>query len=165
VIDRNLAKPLQMLPAPPGETRRELAKLTLERARTLELPSGQAVATAMMTTIGAGDPTRPVRQLTDAELGIDGMSEPLRSTLREATPLWFYILCEANTIGEGLTLGPVGGRIVAEVLVELLKSDPHSYFNAAPAGWKPDLAPDGTFTEMADLVKFQPSPPGPPAPP
>ena len=75
-------------------------------------------------------------------------------------PLWFYILKEAELIGDGSTgkgrtLGPVGGRIVAEVLVGLLQKDPNSYLYLNPA-WKP-AAPvtpvRGRFT-MADLLTF-----------
>jgi hypothetical protein len=53
-----------------------------------------------------------------------------------------------------LHLGPVGGRIVAEVLLGLLEGDPNSYLRQWPA-WEPDLptAHDGTFT-MPDLVNF-----------
>ena len=40
-------------------------------------------------------------------------------------PLWFYILKEAELPPyNGKRLGPVGGRIVAEVLVGLLQRDP-----------------------------------------
>ena len=69
--------------------------------------------------------------------------------------LWFYILKEAEVLGQGRELGPVGGRIVAEVLVGLLQKDPNSYLYLNP-GWKPapPIAPaSGQFT-MADLLKF-----------
>ena len=42
-------------------------------------------------------------------------------------PLWFYILKEAEIVGKGREMGPVGGRIIAEVLVGLLQKDPNSY--------------------------------------
>jgi hypothetical protein len=70
-------------------------------------------------------------------------------------PLWFYILKEAELLGKGRTLGPVGGRIVAEVLVGLLQKDPNSYLYLN-SSWKPapPIAPTkGQFT-MADLLKF-----------
>src|SRR6185369_8494774 len=38
----------------------------------------------------------------------------------EPTPLWFYVLKESGLKG-GQRLGPVGGEIVAEVLLGLLK--------------------------------------------
>lgn len=54
-------------------------------------------------------------------------------------------------------LGPVGGRIVAEVLVGLLAGDPLSYFNVEP-GWSPvegefGAGRNGEFG-MAELVSF-----------
>jgi hypothetical protein len=50
-------------------------------------------------------------------------------------------------------LGPVGGRIVAEVLGGLLEADPSSYVHASPS-WAPDLGPrKGCFT-MPDLIRF-----------
>ena len=57
-------------------------------------------------------------------------------------PLWFYILKEAEIVGggtdngQGRQLGPVGGRIVAEVLVGLLQKDLNSYLYLQPT-WKP----------------------------
>ena len=41
----------------------------------------------------------------------------------EGTPLWFYILREAEMTSGGAELGPVGGGIVAEVFVDLLRQD------------------------------------------
>ncbi len=157
-IDTNFAAGLWNLPAAPGEDRQQLPRLNLQRARNLELPTGQAVADKMMA-LHDEEPSLQVRPLTDEELGLSGLPTAFRAPVRAATPLWYYILCEAmKSETRGKTLGPVGGRIVAEVLVELLKSDPQSYFNAAPAGWKPDLKTGGPF-KMADLVNFEPSPP------
>jgi hypothetical protein len=58
------------------------------------------------------------------------------------TPLWFYILREAEMMENGLRLGPVGGRIVGEVFIGLLKADPASYLSAE-RNWKPVLPSDG----------------------
>ena len=55
----------------------------------------------------------------------------------------------------GERLGPVGARIVAEVLIGLLKGDPQSYLNREPT-WKPTGVPAaqaGKFT-LSDLLKF-----------
>ena len=72
-------------------------------------------------------------------------------------PLWYYILLEAQTRNAGLALGPVGGRIVAEVLIGLLAGDPSSYLRVRPA-WRPEAGrfgarADGTFA-MTDLLRF-----------
>jgi len=131
-----------------------LPRLNLRRGRALGLPSGQAVAEAL----GA-------RELTATELQLDA-DDPagVNQTLLHAAPLWYYILCEAGTreFGEGgKHLGPVGGRVVAEVLVGLLQSDPESYL-AHDASWRPTLpaAAEGDFT-MIDLVNFvNPAQPG-----
>ena len=52
------------------------------------------------------------------------------------TPLWFYILREADVRGNGNRLGPVGARIVGDVLVGLLDLDLSSVRHA-PVGWQP----------------------------
>jgi len=66
------------------------------------------------------------------------------------TPLWFYILREAEVLQQGQQLGPVGGKIVADVFAGLLQHDPTSYLNQNPA-WTPTLTNSGTFT-MVDLL-------------
>jgi hypothetical protein len=57
---------------------------------------------------------------------------------RGETPLWFYILKEAEVLHAGDRLGPVGGRIVGEVLVGIVDADPES-FRAVEPGWLPTL--------------------------
>jgi hypothetical protein len=79
-------------------------------------------------------------------------------------PLWFYILreaertrrngCEDDPEG-GHHLGPVGGRIVAEVLVGLTYYDAHSFLRQT-SQWRPHpevARQDGTF-DMARLIEF-----------
>ncbi|MGH2882111.1 MAG: hypothetical protein ACRDPA_05325, partial [Solirubrobacteraceae bacterium] len=43
-----------------------------------------------------------------------------------------YILAEAKAMAGGLHLGPVGGRIVTETLIGLLRADPTSYLSVYP---------------------------------
>jgi hypothetical protein len=135
-IDTKLSPPLFRLPSGVDQGRHPLANLNLRRGRALGLPSGQDVAQAM-----------DHEPLTHRELGLEG-------TLGDATPLWYYLLREAQVHADGEHLGPVGGRIVAEVLVGLLEADPQSYLKQQPA-WQPTLpsATQGDFT-MEDLVKF-----------
>ena len=94
-----------------------------------------------------------------AEYGLD-LNEALSEDLAERgwageTPLWFYILKEAELPPyNGERLGPVGGRIMAEVLVGLLQRDPNSYLylNAA---WKPapPIAPAAGQFGFVDLLR------------
>jgi hypothetical protein len=140
-IDPFLARQLSHLP-PDGAT---LAALNLRRGVALELPAALAVA----DKVGAS-PLEP-EQLLEPLHGIDSS---LGDALLHATPLWYYILCEAMYRHRGLQLGPVGGRIVAEVLVGLIDADPESYLSTDPR-WRPQLPRrhDDSFT-MADLVRF-----------
>jgi hypothetical protein len=138
-IDTKLSEPLFKLPPGVDPKRHALAGLNLRRGSALGLPSGQDVAGAM-----------GVPALTAAELGLGALAAHLQT----ATPLWFYMLRESEVKATGARLGPVAGRIVAEVLVGLLQGDPLSYLSVRPA-WTPTLpsAQAGDFT-MADLVKF-----------
>ena len=74
--------------------------------------------------------------------------------LDQSTPLWYYILKEAEVKESGLRMGDVGGNIVGEVFVGLLKADPNSYISVRP-NWKPTL-PSGTpgTCKVIDLLKF-----------
>jgi hypothetical protein len=70
------------------------------------------------------------------------------------TPLWYYVLQEAEALGEGgRRLGPVGGRLVGEVLYRAIEASPLSCLN-------PDMRPpveiprQGPSFTMADLVRF-----------
>ncbi|HYZ80051.1 MAG TPA: peroxidase family protein [Solirubrobacteraceae bacterium] len=104
-----------------------LPQRNLLRQLTWGLPSGQAVARA--TGVGALGPS----DLSD----IAGVYAPFG----RSTPLWYYILAEAEKTNGGLNLGPVGGRIVTETLIGLLRADPTSYLNVYP-GFKPFLGAD-----------------------
>jgi hypothetical protein len=55
---------------------------------------------------------------------------------RGETPLWYYVQREADVRCGGNRLGPVGARIVGEVLVGLLSLDPSSVRHA-PDDWRP----------------------------
>jgi hypothetical protein len=74
----------------------------------------------------------------------------------DEAPLWFYILKESERApSNGRRLGPVGGRIVAEVMLGILDKDSTSYVNH-PTPWKP-LRPIGSAASkfgMHDLIKF-----------
>lgn len=115
----------------------------LLRGRALGLPSGQRVAKRM------GVPSGLI--LTGSDLGLEGK---LADKFGDETPLWYYILKEAEVQQNGERLGEVGGRIVAEVLLGLLDGDPLSFLSVEP-NWTPELpaAQPGEFT-MADLIRF-----------
>jgi hypothetical protein len=146
-IDSVLANGLESLPGFAG-LMAILATRNLRRGLALGLPSGQGMANSFgitpMTTaqLTAGLPANEIAVL-NASGGL----------LKTKTPLWYYILREAAVLGAGNQLGPVGGRIVAETFVRILKRDASSYLNAP--GFAPMLPSTtaGDFT-VADLVAF-----------
>jgi hypothetical protein len=71
---------------------------------------------------------------------------------KEHTPLWYYILLEAQIAENGLVLGAVGARLVCEVIEASLRSDPESFVNQHP-DWQPTAwkASDGTTMEIRSL--------------
>ena len=89
----------------------------------------------------------------------DGNFDDLRPFgLDNRTPLWFYVLREASDIHSGEHLGPVGGRIVAEVFIGLLEGDENSYFAQEP-DWQPFLPTvnsgrQGDDFRIVDLLRF-----------
>lgn len=145
-IDTKMSSPLFRLSAaaigtPRGEDLgpTSLATRNLLRHITWDIPSGQVVARRMGV--------EPLSPTALADFGAFG------SALDTRTPLWLYVLREAELLEDGLQLGPVGGRIVAEVLIGLVELDGSSYLNA-PNAWSPTLpARDGGGGfGMADLL-------------
>ena len=122
-----------------------LAFRNLKRGVMLGLPSGQAVATHMHIA----NPLTPV----EISSGPDGAIAKSKG-LHTATPLWYYILKEAEVRHSGQRLGPVGSRIISEVFVGLVHGDQNSFL-WREANWKPSLPAKiaGMFT-MADLLRF-----------
>ena len=138
LIDTQLSLPLFKLPstvvAPTAGAIVALAERNLLRGKRLGLPAGQDVATAM-----------GIKPLTNAQLGL---TEP---GWKNKAPLWFYILKESELLG-GKKLGPVGGRIVAEVILGLLGLDKTSYFNANPSFVPGPNYKMGDFILAADAI-------------
>jgi hypothetical protein len=123
-IDGRLVGPLIALPvAVTGNTEvdelHSLAVRDLVRGEGVGLPSGEAVARLMGES-----------PLTADEVGTS------RAGWSGETPLWYYILREADVREGGERLGPVGARIVGEVLIGLLDLDEESVRHAPPS-WSP----------------------------
>jgi hypothetical protein len=131
-IDTTVSSVLFTLPVPAIAPHTQtsptvLPQRNLLRQLTWGLPSGQAVARAM------GVPALAPSDLADLA--------GVYARFVASTPLWYYILAEAKAMDDGLNLGPVGGRIVTETLIGLLRADPASYLNVYP-GFRPFLGTD-----------------------
>ena len=125
-------------------TDRSLYLLDLKRGVQVGLSSGQSIA----KKIG-------LEPLSPAQLNsVDHTSISENHKLLEQTPLLLYILKESELITNGTQLTGVGGRIVAEVIIGLLKIDKNSYFNQEPE-WTPTLPSlDNTVFTMGDIIQY-----------
>jgi hypothetical protein len=162
-IDTSVVNPLSRLPQAVAFNPGSLAQRNLERAWRLGLPTGQHVAQAM-----------GVEPMDDKEILIgkgvdtpDKGEEPISidtvaPIFKNNCPLWTYILAEAMHNQLKVTipvqkpieittpqLGPVGGRIVAEVFLGLMFGDNHSQLVMEPS-WTPDRTPYA----LKDFVNF-----------
>jgi hypothetical protein len=128
---------------------------TLLRGARARLPSGQEVADALVAqgVIESED------RLTTAQLTRDRCNHA-GTVLKEVglgdnTPLFFYLLKEAELVAGGLTLGPIGSSLVAGVIESTLKADPNSYLSVMGPDWKPPLwrFPNGLDEQVTSMIK------------
>ncbi|MCP3138019.1 peroxidase family protein [Pyxidicoccus xibeiensis] len=124
-------------PGLPGASPASLAQRNLLRSLAFGMPSGQDMA----------------RALRIKPLQADDLADVKHLNLDRSTPPWFYILREADRCEEGKRLGPVGGRIVAEVFLGMLEGDRLSYLRADP-DWKPFLGRKPGDFSMGELLRF-----------
>ncbi len=118
----------------------------LKRGVMMKLPSGQDVANLMLEHV-----KKPVLTEDEIASGPDGLVAK-QLGLHKKTPLWYYILKEAQVRSAGERLGPYGGRIIAEVFTGIVQGDKDSFMSQA--NWQPSLGPvAGRFT-MADMLNF-----------
>jgi hypothetical protein len=150
LIDARISTPLFNLPlaaipalTPPAGPPTSLPQRNLLRHVTWQLPSGQSIARHMRVPALSSE---DLKELKD-----------LGHNLDESTPLWYYVLKEAQVMEKGLHLGAVGGRIVGEVIIGLLQLDRDSYLADEPR-WRPILPTrSGKVTgdfRMVDFLTF-----------
>ena len=177
-IDTHLAPPLRRLlnegndaglPRRIRDIVKHLAVRNLLRGYRLAIPTGQAAAAAF-----------GVPALTPAQLRgeADAAGQPIPAEDRnqllgdalaaggflDATPLWFYVLREAELQEGGDRLGQVGSRIVCETIIGQLRADDDSFVNTlstpgdATSSWTPALgvkdANGGEIRTIVDLIRF-----------
>lgn len=160
----------------PVPNRPSLALLNLIRGSKYQVQSGQEIVEQRLKAKGVkplGSELLVTRQAgcTKGTFKFTKIHEAFHGN----TPLWFYILAEAQAsiiaelkleldkdypedilfkgAGAKTQLGWVGGRIVAEVFYALIDEDPESYQNKAPINWKPILGGDKTAIFL-NLIKF-----------
>jgi len=144
-------KPDEKRPANPLFNREHaLPVRNLLRGLALGLPWGEDVADALNEKRLEHDQLRDGRhaQLLDAE------------AFAGKTPLWFYILKEAKWRGKDGRLGPIGGRIVAETLIGLVRHSKYSILRPVEgkdgewklSDWRPAYPRKPTEPETFEMV-------------
>ena len=132
------------------ELLRHLARRNLLRGYLLSVPTGQAAAAAMGVAPLNADELRK-----DNSLAVNTALE--QGGFIPSTPLWFYILKEAEVRANGDTLGELGSRLTAETIIGLLVNDKASFMNVN-GGWDPSKGvklPNGDeIRSIRDFLSF-----------
>jgi hypothetical protein len=130
---------------PPLPDQHNLAFRTLTRGSSMQLATGQQMAKLFR-----------VNSLNREQILVGDGSVPLpgdpfdNAEFLAATPLWFYVLREAEI--NGGRLGPVGSGIVAETIHRAIEASSISILRDQT--WRPTLpCPSGEF-RMVDLLLF-----------
>jgi Animal haem peroxidase len=170
-------------------TRPSLALLNLLRGSKYQVQGGQEIAKILYEKKLISSPSLDCKFLVTRQLAQEGKSEedgtptksatftfePINFSFHNNTPLWFYILAEAQEslitelklssgqefkedvllsgAGAKTRLGWVGGRIIAEVFYGLIDEDEDSYQKAEEKNWKPMLGGDGKAIFL-NLINF-----------
>jgi hypothetical protein len=165
-IDTSLVHPLGVLPPAVASDPPSLLLRNLERGWRLGLPSGQSVAKAMQLT-PLDDSQILIGKAVDTP---DAGEQPVaintiaNGAFAKNCPLWTYVLAEAARNKAAVTipvtgapgpistpqLGPVGGRIVSEVILGLIFGDNLSMLSLDPH-WAPVTGPN---FKLKDLVSY-----------
>jgi hypothetical protein len=153
-IDTKLALPLRSLPPSNPATATptdNLAFRNLARANMVTLATGQQMVTFLKSK--GLTPTKLTNaQIRDGNNGVvlGTLTAAQRNALVANTPLWFYILREAE-FNQG-KLKSVGSRIVAETFHRAMQGSTFSIVRD-PA-FRPSLGPNNTTFRMVDLLLF-----------
>jgi hypothetical protein len=156
-------KQMQAAPLDAVNDPANLAARNLLRGLSLQMPSGQAVARAMGLPVIADKDLKVGKAIVDEWKNAESITK-IDASFADNAPLWYYVLAEAQHYWfkraskagskgdeEPVTLGPVGGRIVAETLIGLVYGDGHSYLQQDP-NWEPLIG--GRNVTMGRLIKY-----------
>jgi hypothetical protein len=114
---------------------------TLSRGVMMNLASGQDVQMVL-------DPDARLRKPSTQSNDYNPFETLDQLGLTHKTPLWYYVLLEAEVMQRGGTLGPVGTRLLAEVIEGALRADPDSFLNGRD--WSPDWRPPAWKTPSGE---------------
>jgi len=149
-IDTTLVSPLKSLPNIPADED-NLAFRNLTRAKMVKLATGQQMATFLKNK-GVTLTKLTQAQIREGNNGVQlgNLTQAQREALLKDTPLWFYILREAE-LNQGRLKG-VGARIVAETFHRAMEGSQTSIVRNPT--WRPSLGPNNATFRTVDLLLF-----------
>ncbi|HEV7512735.1 MAG TPA: peroxidase family protein [Candidatus Acidoferrum sp.] len=136
----------------------ELPARTLIRSAQMRVASGQTIACVLRLPEDQRlSPEELTGRMSCEDAGPDKAGQALlHARLLEDTPLFYYILREAEARHYGRRLGPVGSQIIADVIEGSFRADRDSYWGVS-AKWKPPLWNTASgpvaIEHLSDLVK------------
>ena len=145
-IDTKLPEVLFNLEVQNSESN-NLAFRNLVSGQRLKLANGQQ-AVEFLKSKGI-----TISELSESEIGRGQTPD----VFKKNTPLWFYVLRESEIQENGVKLGTVGGRIVAETLIGLLQVDDNSHIHPSNFDTPWPFVIDGVVNRkvsMLDIIKF-----------
>ena len=157
-IDTHLTDPLKNLPPstfggpelmPFNDVRRNLAFRNLVRAKMVQLATGPQMVTKLQNK-GVAVTKLTRKQIVEGAGGavLTGLTTSQKDALVEKTPLWFYVLREAEVNGGRMT--GVGARLVAETFHRAIEGSKFSIVRSP--GFTPTMGRPGGVFEMTDLL-------------
>jgi hypothetical protein len=148
-IDTKLVVPLATLPVSDPAPENNLAFRNLLRANMVKLATGQQMVKFMQNK-GVAITKLTKAQVRDGNGGasLGALSAAQRDAVLANTPLWFYLLREAELNG-GVLKG-VGARIVAETFHRAIEGSTFSIVR--DKAFRPSLGPNNTTFRMVDLL-------------
>jgi len=148
-LDTFLSPQLKDMPNEMEGVFRHLGQRNLRRGHKLNIPSAQACISEFNRISGS-----EITNLTSDELLSGDTGEAVASGGFDVdTPLWFYVLKEAEVRESGNRLGMLGSAIVADTLVGLIANDPESFWSAPCSNnirWQPSDGVHGHNGEIVD---------------
>src|SRR5918995_5147510 len=150
-IDTKLSDPLRDLPGSGVQDEPNLALRNLTRANMVRLATGQQMA-SFLKSKGVSLTKLTASQIREGSGGstLEDLTQSQRATFVKDTPLWFYILREAE-LNQG-KLNGVGARIVTETFHRAMEGSKASIVR--DPSWRPSLGPNNTTFRMVDLLLF-----------
>jgi hypothetical protein len=157
-IDTLIVDPLKHLPAGTfggkeslgfNAPERNLAFRNITRAGMVSLATGPQMVTKLQAA-GVAVTKLTKAQILEGNGGavLTGLTADQKNAVNTKTPLWFYLLREAELNGGRLT--GVGGRIVAETIHRAMQGSTFSIVRSKD--FHPDLGDRGDTFEMTDLL-------------